>query len=98
MIKGDHMAIGVIWNPPIDKQAYDAVKEKVWQAGTEKGLQFHAAGEADGGWRVIEVWESRDGLERFIREDLTSAFDHVSGGQAGKPEPEAIFDVYFQGP
>ncbi|HET6735322.1 hypothetical protein [Mycobacterium sp.] len=92
------MAIGVIWNPPIDKQTYDAIREKVWEAGQAKGMKFHAAGEADGGWRVIEVWESRDGLERFIREDLSSAFDHVSGGQAGKPEPDAVFEVHYQGP
>jgi hypothetical protein len=92
------MAIGVIWYPPVDKQAYDAVRERVWQAGQDKGMKFHAAGEADGGWRIMEVWESRDGLERFISEDLARAFEELGGGQGGPPQPEFVFDVYYQGP
>jgi hypothetical protein len=32
------MAIGVIWYPPVDQQADDAVTEKVMQAGVDKGL------------------------------------------------------------
>jgi len=55
------MAIGVIWHPEIDQQAYDAIREKVMPASTAKGMTFHAAGEVEGGWRIIETWDSRDG-------------------------------------
>ena len=92
------MAIGVIWYPPIDQQTYDAVSERLLEVSTGKGLKFHAAGEGDGGWRIIEVWESRDQLESFIREDLAPAINDVSGGQAPTPEPEVVFDVHNQGP
>jgi hypothetical protein len=92
------MAVGVIWYPDVDQQAYEAIREKVWQGGTDKGMRFHAAGEAEGRWRIIEVWESRDGLERFIREDLARAVDELSGGQQATPQPEVVFDVHFQGP
>lgn len=91
------MSVGVIWYPPVDNQAYEAIREKVWQAGQDKGMKFHAAGEADGGWRIIEVWESRDGLEQFIREDLARAFEET-GAQGAPPQPEFVFDVVFQGP
>ena len=91
------MAIGVIWHPPVDKQAYEAIRDKVWQGGQDKGMKFHAAGEADGGWRIIEVWESRDGLEQFIREDLARAFEQ-SGAEGGPPQPDSIFDIHYQGP
>jgi hypothetical protein len=92
------MAIGVIWHPSVDKQTYDAVRDKVWQGGQEKGMKFHAAGEADGGWRIFEVWESRDGLDRFIREDLARAFEELGGGEGGPPQPDSVFDIYFQSP
>jgi hypothetical protein len=92
------MAIGVIWAPPIDQDAYDAIREKVFAAAEEKGMRFHAAGQGDGAWRVIEVWDSREGLERFISEDLSRAAEEVSDGQAPTPEPEHIFDVHYQGP
>jgi hypothetical protein len=42
------MAIGVIWSPPIDQQAHDATRERVMQASVDKGLKFHAGGEAEG--------------------------------------------------
>jgi hypothetical protein len=92
------MAIGVIWYPPIDQQAYEAISEKVMQPGADKGMRSHAAGEADGQWRIIEVWDSRDGLEAFMREDLAPAVDEVSGGQAETPTPEVVFDIQFQSP
>ncbi len=93
------MAIGVIWRPPVDQQSYDALREQLLQPSVDKGMRFHAAGEAEDGWRIIEVWDSRDGLESFIREDLAPAVEQVGGGQGPPaPEPEAVFDVHFQGP
>jgi quinol monooxygenase YgiN len=92
------MAIGVIWYPPIDQETYDAISEKVIGQATENGLQLHAAGEGDGAWRIIEVWESREGLQRFRQEHLNPAVDEVSGGQAPTPEPEVVFDIHNQGP
>jgi hypothetical protein len=91
------MAVGVVWHPPVDEQSYEEIRQKVFQAAQDKGMHFHAAGQADGGWRIIELWESRDGLQKFIREDLARAFEE-SGGQGGPPEPDSIFDVVYQGP
>ena len=106
------MPIGVIWYPPVDQQAYDAIREKVFDASLDKGLRFHAAGEAEGSWRIIETWDSREGLGRFIQEDLRAALvefeaiqgdlapavDEVSGGQAPTRGPELVFDIHFQNP
>jgi hypothetical protein len=91
------MAIGAIWQPPVDQQAYDAIRERVFQAAQDAGMRFHAAGESPNGWRIIEVWESKDGLDRFISETLTPALDDVSGGQAPEARPE-VFDVHYEGP
>lgn len=92
------MAIGVVWYPPIDQQAYEAIRDRVLDASQDKGLRFHAAGEGDGQWRIIEIWDSRDGLESFIRDNLAAAADKVSGGQAPTPEPELVFDIHAEYP
>lgn len=93
------MAIGVIWYPEgIDRQTYDATRDHVLSAASEKGLKFHAGGEGDGAWRIIEIWDSREGLDRFIEEDLAPAIEQASGGHAETPSPEVVFDVHFQGP
>ena len=31
-----------------------------------EGMIFHSAGPIDGGWGVIDFWESRDAFDRFI--------------------------------
>jgi quinol monooxygenase YgiN len=61
-------------------------------------MHFHAAGDADGRWCIFELWESRDGLERFLREDLARAFEELGGGESRTPQPEVVFEVVFQGP
>jgi hypothetical protein len=92
------MAIGAIWQPPVDAQTYDAVRERVFQAARDAGLRFHVAGESPAGWRIIEVWESREGLDGFIRDTLDPAIQEVSGGQAPRMEQPETFEVHFQEP
>jgi hypothetical protein len=93
------MAIGVMWQPEIDRSTYDQLREVLIEPGRAAGLRFHAAGEAEGGgWRVFEIWDSREGLERFIAESLRPVVEQASGGAAPAPEPTDIFEVHFQTP
>jgi hypothetical protein len=48
-------------------------------AAATPGLIFHAAGPSPTGWRVIDVWESEADLERFQRERLLPAAEHIGG-------------------
>ena len=58
---------------------HDEIYEKVRaQLGLDRpaGGIFHAAGPSpDGGWRVLEVWESQEEAMRFRDERLMPAFD-----------------------
>jgi hypothetical protein len=48
---------------------------------------FHAAGPSpDGGWQVIEVWDSEEDAKRFVKERLLPAFEAV--GAAPPPPPQ----------
>jgi len=40
----------------------------------------------DGGWRVIEVWETQEDAKRFVKERLLPAFEAV--GAAPPPRPQ----------
>ncbi len=40
----------------------------------------------NGGWRVIEVWESEEDANRFFTERLLPASEAV--GVAGRPQPQ----------
>jgi hypothetical protein len=92
------MAIGVIWRPAVDQQAYDAVRNRVLEAGQAGGMRFHAGGESPGGWRIFEVWDSQEALDRFMEETLHPAVAELGGGQVPAPVPDEVFDIYFQAP
>jgi hypothetical protein len=47
-------------------QGYDGLLAKVGSAlKTAQGFHLHASHPIDGGWRVVEIWDSRDDAARF---------------------------------
>ena len=74
-------------NPEGSQEVYDKVREHLGLEDKPAGGIFHAAGPSpNGGWRVIEVWESEEALNRFYEEQLAPAFEAV--GMSGRPEPQ----------
>jgi hypothetical protein len=66
-------------NPNGSAELYEQVMQRVAASGEmpPQGAIFQVAGPADGGWRVISVWESREAQERFRDELLIPALDDV---------------------
>ena len=72
-------------NPEGSQATYEKVRA---QLGLERpaGGIFHVAGPSpNGGWRVIELWESEEEAKRFA-ERLRPAFEAV--GATAPPPPE----------
>jgi hypothetical protein len=73
-------------NPHGSQEIYERVRELI---GLERppGGVFHLAGPSpNGGWRVIEVWESEEDAQRFFEERLLPAAEAV--GAAAPPPPQ----------
>jgi hypothetical protein len=67
------MAIGVIIDAPGGTQAqYDAVLAAVGPH-LPADLLFHAAGPREGGFVLVDVWESPEALDRFMAQRLGPA-------------------------
>ncbi len=57
--------------PGIDAQQYEEAVEKVeLETDGPEGMLFHVAGPMEGGWQVIDVWESEEAWHRFRDEKL----------------------------
>ena len=52
-----------------------------------KGMIVHSAGPVDGGWGVIDFWESRDAFDRFAQGRLQPAIQEL-GDQAPPGPPD----------
>jgi hypothetical protein len=78
------MAVGLLFEiPGMTQEQYDgAVAAGGLENTLPPGQIFHVAGPIEGGWRVIDVWETRADFDRFAEETLKPAM----GGQAPTPK------------
>jgi hypothetical protein len=56
--------------PDLTTAEYEAVVRKVNESGSPSGALFHAGGPVEGGYRIIEVWESREAADVFYGSEL----------------------------
>jgi hypothetical protein len=57
------------WPEIYDRVTLEINDSKPWERLSDfgGGMLAHVAGPmADGGWRVVDVWESRDDMDRFV--------------------------------
>lgn len=80
------MAVALILDfPGGTREQYDQVVEGMQLGGRmAAGGLFHAAGATDGGWRVVDVWESLATFERFRDAQI------MPQTQAAGMEPPAV--------
>lgn len=56
--------------PHLTQEQYEHVAKKVNEGGTPAGALFHAGGPVESGYRVVEVWETREAADAFYGSDL----------------------------
>jgi len=83
---GGTMAVGIrIKLTGVTAEQFDQLEASVnARANRPDGLIFHASGPIDGGWGVIDFWESRADFDRFAAERIGPAM--AAAGAAGAPD------------
>ena len=65
------MALGMLAEiPGLTREQYERVVKKVNESGSPAGALFHAGGPIEGGYRVVEVWVSREAADEFYGSEL----------------------------
>jgi hypothetical protein len=73
-------------NPEGSQEIYERVRDLLGMDKPAGGI-FHLAGPSrNGGWRVIEVWESQEDAQRFVSERLRPALEAI--GVPVPPQPQ----------
>ena len=64
------MPIGLLFDGPgVTRAQYEQVRDAVAPGNrAPAGLLYHAGGPTETGWRVMEVWESPEALQRFVEQ------------------------------
>jgi hypothetical protein len=85
-IKGGTMAVGIRTKlAGVTAEQFEQVRSAVNPEGNPPdGLIFHASGPIDGGWGVIDFWESSEHHQRFVAERVMPAM--AAAGATGAPD------------
>lgn len=88
------MAVGIrIKFAGLAQEQFDAINALVDpDSNPPKGLLFHASGPTDGGWGVIDFWESRAAFDEF--QGRIQAAVAASGVQLQGPPDVKEFPVH----
>jgi quinol monooxygenase YgiN len=73
------MAVALIFRAEGVTQAqYEQVRQAVMPDNKLlPGMLAHAGGPSADGWRVVEIWESQEALDRFFQEKLGAALQQA---------------------
>ncbi|WP_117210988.1 hypothetical protein [Allorhizocola rhizosphaerae] len=77
----------LIDNPNGSQEIYDKARESLGLDKPAGGILHVAGPSPNGGWRVIEVWESQEDAIRFVKERLAPALK-AAGASGPPPQPQ----------
>ena len=88
------MAIGIRFKlAGVTAEQFDAVNDRIDRVNNPPvGLLFHASGPVEGGWGVIDFWESRAHFESFFGNHVAPAVQ--AAGMEGPPPEIHEFPVH----
>ncbi|MGH2762211.1 MAG: hypothetical protein ACRDL4_19810 [Thermoleophilaceae bacterium] len=82
------MAVAMMMdNPNGSQEVYERLRELIGLDGPAGGICHLAGPSPNGGWRVIEVWESEEDAKRFLEERFKPAVEAV-GAPGPPPRPQ----------
>jgi hypothetical protein len=90
------MAIIRIIRPPmLTADVYEAVNARAEvNENPPEGLLIHTAGEVDGEWQIVDVWQSAEHARRFDEERLAPAIAAVVGSAPPGPPPRSVYELH----
>jgi hypothetical protein len=87
------MAVAMLMEIPGGTQEqYDRVMDELQLETMPEGGILHVAAPMDGGWRVLDVWETREHFERFYADRLEHAIANA-GVPAAEPKFQELHNV-----
>jgi hypothetical protein len=77
--------------PGLTPDEYESVVRKVNQDGPPDGALLHAGGPIEGGYRIVEVWQSREKADAFY---TSSQYQKAVADIAAQPEIVMTWPVH----
>jgi quinol monooxygenase YgiN len=94
------VAVAIIqdWLEPETERStvnYDAVSERLQQQEEPiDGLHVHSAGYTGSGFRIYEIWESREHFDRFLQDRLMPMLLEQQGPENMTPPTMTVYELH----
>ena len=86
------MALAILAEvPDLTREQYELVVKKVNESGSPAGALFHAAGPIEHGYRIVEVWETREAADAFYGSEL---YREAAGASPTEPKILMTWPIY----
>jgi hypothetical protein len=87
------MAVGVFLEfPGVTWEQYEQLVQDLGLSGPPEGVLIHVCGPtSDGGWRMVDVWESQEAFEQFANELL---FPRAQARGFPQPSKRKFFEPF----
>jgi hypothetical protein len=87
------MAVGVFLEfPGVTWEQYEQLVQDLGLSGPPEGVLIHVCGlTSDGGWRMVDVWESQEAFEQFANELL---FPRAQAHGFPQPSKREFFEPF----
>jgi hypothetical protein len=79
--------------PGCTQQQYDDVMADLALEGMPDGGILHVAAPMEGGWRVLDVWESQEKFDRFFNEQLHATLVKNNVSLENPPKFSPVYNV-----
>ena len=77
--------------PGATEQHYRAIDKEINEAVKNQPERImHSCGQVDRGWQLVQVWKSKEALDKFVEDHLAPAMKRA--GEKGYPAPPEIID------
>ena len=74
--------------------SYDAVSAKLAEQEPIDGLHVHSAGYTGNGFRIFEIWESKEHFDRFLGERLMPLLMAQEGTSSPTPPTMLVYELH----
>ena len=87
------MAVSVFLEfPGVTREQYEQLAQDMALSGPPEGVIVHVCGPtSEGGWRLVDVWETQEAFERFANELL---IPHAQARGFPQPSEREFFEPF----
>jgi hypothetical protein len=74
---------------------YDAINQQLQEQDPPEGMRVHSEGWTGNGFRIFEIWDSKEHFDRFLEDRLRPMLHELGGDVEPTPPTMTVYDLHY---